>query len=329
MTKIINYVGIDMAKASFVSAFKEAGEPRQFNNTAHGLNSFFKDLTRLKLNKTDTIIGVESTGSYHFQLCLACQDRGYLIKVINPLIIKKHNQTTLRRVKSDKQDARLIRYCLAQGYGYEFETTQDQFILKALVRQRNALAALQTKVYLQNQDMQLKQQAIKAGINPIYGQIHQVIKQKIKLIERQLKEFNRPLQKLPQTIPGVGPITAASFISEIVDIKRFKFPKHLTAYIGLDSRVHESGESIKGQGYISKRGNKILRTILYNAASVAVLHDNMFQRFFLKKRSQGKPYRVALVATMRKMTHVIYAVWINQTPYQDNYLSTKQRLTGI
>jgi len=60
----------------------------------------------------------------------------------------------------------------------------------------------------------------------------------------------------------------------------------------------------------------------------------MFQRFFQKKRSEGKPYRVALVATMRKMAHVIHAVWTNNTPYQDNYgqtpvLSTRKELTGI
>lgn len=329
MTKIINYVGIDMAKASFVSVFNKTDEPRQFNNTTQGLNSFFKHLTRLKFNKTDTIIGVESTGSYHFQLCLACQDQGYPIKVINPLIVKKHNQTTLRRVKNDKKDACLIRYCLMQGYGYEFKTTQDQFILKTLVRQRNALAATKRQIQLQDQDLKLKQRVIKARINPIYGEIQQLIEKKIKKVENQLKEFNQPLQKLLRTIPGVGPITAVSCISEITDIKRFKFPKHLTAYIGLDPRVHESGESIKGPGYISKRGNKILRTILYNAASVAVLHDNMFQRFFNKKRSEGKPYRVALVATMRKMSHVIHAVWTNNMPYQDDYLSTKQGLTGI
>ncbi|PJC39150.1 hypothetical protein CO044_01325 [Candidatus Peregrinibacteria bacterium CG_4_9_14_0_2_um_filter_38_9] len=84
--------------------------------------------------------------------------------------------------------------------------------------------------------------------------------------------------------------------------------KTLTAYIGLDSRVYESGTSIKGKGYISKRGSKILRTRFYNAASVAVLHENIFREFFLKKRSEGKPYRVALCAVMHKMVHVVYAV---------------------
>lgn len=45
--------------------------------------------------------------------------------------------------------------------------------------------------------------------------------------------------------------------------------------VGLDSRVYESGTSIHGKGYISKRGSKILRTRFYNAADVAVLHENI------------------------------------------------------
>jgi len=136
-------------------------------------------------------------------------------------------------------------------------------------------------------------------------------------LEQELKAFRPPEQKLLQTIPGVGPLTSAAFVTEVGDIKRFAHPKHLVAFVGLDSRVHQSGTSIHGKGYISKRGNKILRTRLYNACSVAVLHPNLFQRFFQKKRSEGKPYRVALVATMNKMTHVIHSVWTNNKPFED------------
>ena len=144
-------------------------------------------------------------------------------------------------------------------------------------------------------------------------------------MEKQLKTFRKPEQKLLQTIPGVGPITAVSFIAEVVDIKRFKQSKQLVAYIGLDSRVHQSGTSVRGKGYISKRGNKILRTRLYNAASVAVLRPNLFQNFFQKKRSEGKPYKVALVAVMHKMTNVIYSVWTNNKPFADHTNKPKPR----
>ena len=166
-------------------------------------------------------------------------------------------------------------------------------------------------------DLEYKEKAVKAQINDIYQELEQIVQEKQKEIEKNLLKYDQSTQALLQSIPGLGPITAASLISEVTDINKFKEPKHLVAFCGIDPRVHESGESIKGKGYITKRGNKILRTILYNAVSVAVLHSNVFQDFFQKKRSEGKPYRVALIATMRKMVHVIHAVWTNNRPFID------------
>jgi len=231
-------------------------------------------------------------------------------------VVKKQNQTDLRRVKNDKKDSRLIRFCLTRGAGYEFNNDPEAIILKSLVRQRDSLVSARLKVDRQQNDIRHKEKCLKQSINPVYQELAHVLRGKIAEIEKDLKLYRPSEQRLLQSIPGVGPITAASFISEVGDINRFKKPKQLAAYAGLDPRVFESGASIKGKGYITKRGSKILRTRLYNAASVAVLHDNMFKDFFQKKRSEGKPYKVALVATMRKMIHVIHAVWTRGTPFK-------------
>lgn len=324
MSNFSNFVGIDVAKKDFYACFDEQSENRKFNNTTLGINSFVRHLDKNNFHNQDTIIGLESTGSYHLRLCLQCSIAGFQIKVINPLIVKKQNQTNLRRVKNDQQDASLIRHCLTAGAGYAFAETAETLLLKSLVRQRNSLANMLFKNKRQQDDIKYKEDCLKTKFNPVYHEIGAVLSQKIKELEKQLKIFRKPEQKLLQTIPGVGPITAVSFIAEVGEIKRFKQSKQLVAFIGLDSRVHQSGTSIRGKGYISKRGNKILRTRLYNAASVAVLHANLFQRFFQKKRSEGKPYKVALVATMHKMTNVIHSVWINGKPFTDQTNKTKE-----
>ena len=189
-----------------------------------------------------------------------------------------------------------------------------------MVRQRNGIANNKNRVRRQRDDIDYKSKAINQKIKNIYSDVYQILDKKQKEIEKELAGYDKPLQKLLQSVPGVGSVTAASFVSEVVDINRFKHPKHLTAYIGIDPMVHESGTSIKGKGYITKRGSKISRTILYNAATVAVqrdnmFRDNMFREFFQKKRSEGKLYRVALIATMKKMAHVIHAVWTRGTPF--------------
>lgn len=317
MHNFSNFIGIDVAKRDFYACFDEQSESRRFNNTKPGINSFIHHLSKNNYENQNTVIGLESTGSYHLRLCLQCSALGFQTKVINPLIVKKQNQTNLRRVKNDQQDASLIRYCLTTGAGYRFAETADTLLLKSLVRQRNSIANMLLKNKRQQADVNYKEDCLKTKFSPVYQEIGAVLSQKIKELNKQLKTFRKQEQKLLQTIPGVGPITAISFISEINDIKRFKQSKQLVAYIGLDSRVHQSGSSVHGKGYISKRGNKILRTRLYNAASVAVLHPNLFQRFFQKKRTEGKPYKVALVATMHKMTNVIHSVWTNNKPFVD------------
>ena len=315
MQKIINFVGIDMAKNDFYACLGDVIEPQKFNNDTKGIKSFFNHLKRYDFQKENTLLGVESTASYHLKLCIESTENNYGIKVINPLIVKKQNQTNLRRVKNDKQDSRLIRFCLVSGAGYLFDNDPEAMILKSLVRQRDSLVFAKLKFNRQQTDIRHKEKCLRQNINPIYAEIINVLEDKINLLKTDLRLYRPKEQYLLQSIPGVGPITAASFISEVGDINRFKKPEQLVAYAGIDPRVHQSGTSINGKGYISKRGNKILRTRLFNAAAVAVLQDNMFKAFFQKKKSEGKPYRVALVATMRKMTHVIHAVWTRGTPF--------------
>lgn len=317
MSNYVNYVGIDVSKKDFYACFKETSPSERFNNTTPGINALLRRLAKENFSPQDTLIGCESTGSYHLRLCLYGNRVGFPVKILNPLIVKKYNQTKLRRVKTDKKDASLIRYCLIQGAGYLFSETPETIRLKSLVRQRHSLAHTLLRIKRQQEDLQYKEDCFNTTINSPYGELYGIIKEKAKELEQELKQFRPHEQKLLQTIPGVGPLTSAAFIAEVGDIQRFKDPKHLVAFVGLDSRVHQSGTSIHGKGYISKRGNKILRTRLYNACSVAVLHPNLFQRFFQKKRSEGKPYRVALVATMNKMTHVIHSVWTHNKPFVD------------
>ena len=324
-----NYVGIDIAKRDFYACFEELEKPIKFNNNSAGIHMFIRQLNKHSHNKTNTIIGLESTASYHFPLCFKAKSLGFSVKVINPLAVKKQNQTSLRRVKNDPKDASLIRYCVAQGMGYEFNETAESLETKSLVRQRNSLANWILKLNRQLNDIEYKQACLGEKIPECYTEIKVYLEGKSKKLEQSLKNKQPELQKLLRTIPGVGPLTAVAFISEVGDIRRFDSAKQLCAYAGIDSRVHESGTSVRGKGFISKRGSKILRTRLFNACSVAVLRPNMFQVFFQKKISEGKPYRVALVATMNKMTHVIFSVWTNNKPFVDYVFKPKETAKAI
>lgn len=124
-----------------------------------------------------------------------------------------------------------------------------------------------------------------------------------------MEGFSSETQSLLQSVPGIGPVSAAALVAYVGDISRFPSARKLVAYCGMACRVHESGTSVKGNGYLTKRGHAQLRKVLFSAAQVARQHNPECKVFFEKKIKQGKHYFVALCAAERKLIHQVYAVW--------------------
>lgn len=312
------HIGIDISKRDFHVCFDEDGNIEKYSTSEEGIEAFLQELKEQKMTKGKTVIGMEATGSYHLPVAYQCTRAGYKVNVINPLITKKQNQTNLRRVKTDSKDSKLVRDCLINGAGYEFFETAETIKLKTLVRQRGRFSLLRAKARMKHDEVRNRERYLNIEITALNKELYDFLDEKIHTLDAELRTYEPATQKLLKSIPGVGPQTAVTCISEIGKIERFPNAQKLTAWLGLDSRVHQSGTSINGKGYITKRGNKLLRTRFFNAASVAVLHENMFREYFLQKRSEGKAYRVALCAVMRKMVHVTHAVWIRGTPFINN-----------
>lgn len=132
-------------------------------------------------------------------------------------------------------------------------------------------------------------------------------------IERQMGRTAKGTQELPRSIPGIGKTAAAMLLACVGNIERFETQEKFAVYIGIDSRVYQSGTSVYGKGYISKRGNLPLRHFLFLAVFIAV--------YYLKKRGEGKHYFVALFAIERRILNRIFVVWKRGTPYEKTVTS--------
>ena len=152
-----NYIGIDISKRDFHVALSEDMEVIKIINDRSGIKEFIAHLKKSKFKPSETIIGMESTGSYHLLPAIVCSKAGYQVNVINPLITKKQNQTSLRRVKNDTKDARLIRYCTVNGAGYAFSETGETLTLKTLTRQRNYIVDMRRRLKLKQQNVDLQE----------------------------------------------------------------------------------------------------------------------------------------------------------------------------
>jgi len=307
-------IGIDMAKDTFHAAFDDR-TVMKFENTPAGIEEFMTTLEDGDFPITQTRIGVEATGAYHLLFAVTLTENSWDVVVINPL--ESHRMITqgLRTVKTDRLDALKIRTMTGMGKGYLFTDTKDVLSLKALVVERQALVEMRKMTKQRMEVHRLKEAATGFAFYDSFTTVLEALSDEIKHIERSMRGYETETQKLLRSIPGVGSTTAAILVAFIGDINRFATPEKLVAYIGLDCRVYQSGTSVHGKGYISKRGNGYLRHILFNAAFVARRNNPDLKRYHEQKMREGKHYFSALCAVERKLVHLIYAVWKRGTPF--------------
>jgi len=127
------------------------------------------------------------------------------------------------------------------------------------------------------------------------------------------------MDQVPQhltSLPGVGPTTGAALLAEIGDIQRFDAPEKLVAYAGIDATVYQTGQFEARQMHMSKRGSPYLRHALWQAASMAILHDEELRAYYDRKRKEGKAHGTALGAVCRKLITRVYIVLKENRPYE-------------
>ncbi|MBT2671186.1 IS110 family transposase [Streptomyces sp. ISL-14] len=136
--------------------------------------------------------------------------------------------------------------------------------------------------------------------------------------------------KIIQSIPGIGEKIAATIISEIGEIDRFNHPKKLVAFAGINPSVFESGTFKGTLNRITKRGSSRLRHALYMAVRCAIRdcrkkkttdeiipRNKRLREFYDKKREEGKPFKVAVIACANKLLQWIYALLKSKSTFQD------------
>jgi transposase len=115
--------------------------------------------------------------------------------------------------------------------------------------------------------------------------------------------------RILMSIPGVGAITATSFATAIEDPDNFKKSRSVGAWLGLTTRRYQSGE-VDYDGHISRRGDRHLRGLLYEAAMVILTRssaDSGLQRWGLKLRERVG-FKRAAVALARKLAVTMHAM---------------------
>lgn len=145
-------------------------------------------------------------------------------------------------------------------------------------------------------------------------------------LSSDIEELNHELQALLsqqedyqrlQSIPGIGPITAALLIASVGDARQFKNGRQLAAWVGLTPRQHSSGEQDR-MGRITKRGNAPLRRLVVQGARSVInwcqKKDDALSRWLKTLLATKHPCKV-VVALANKLMRIVWSVLTSRQPF--------------
>ena len=154
-------------------------------------------------------------------------------------------------------------------------------------------------------------ECIRGLIQQLAGQLNCALE----TVEALRKSMTATAEQLPEYdtvigMYGVGRVLAPQLMAEIGDTRRFHGRKAITAFAGLDAPPYQSGTVDVKSRSISKRGSPHLRRTLFLVVETYLKRkpaDEPVYQFLDKKRSEGKLYKVYMIAAANKFLRIYYA----------------------
>jgi transposase len=312
-------IGLDVHKRFAQVAILEGKDPpisRRIGTTSSELRAFAATL------RPDDQLVLEATMNT-WAIADLLRESGARVVISNPLRTRAIAEA---KVKTDKVDALTLAQLLAADFVPEVWTPDAETRrLRREVAGRAALVRQRTQVRNRIHAV-LHRCLIDAPVTDLFGvagrawltevllpederalveatlRVHEAIEAEIALLERRLADIALADVRVERlmTIPGIGAVSALALVAVVGDIARFRRPGKLVSYLGLDPRVHQSGEREAHPGHISRAGQAHARSLLVEAARGAVSTPGPLRAFYRRiERRRGAA--IAVVAVARKL----------------------------
>ena len=134
-------------------------------------------------------------------------------------------------------------------------------------------------------------------------------------IEEEMTDIMKFNDSVIMTIPGIGYINGGMILGEIGNIHRFSSPGKLLTFAGLDPSVYQSGNFQARRTKMSKRGSKVLRYALINAAHNVVKNNVTFKTYYDIKMAEGRTHYNVLGHCAGKLVRVIWKTMTNDLEF--------------
>jgi transposase len=318
---VVRYVGMDVHREFAQLAVVEDGIVRdegKIGVTPEALHAWATEL------RSDDEVALEATGNSDAIATL-------LAPLVARVVVSNPSKTRAiaeAKVKTDKVDARILAQLLAADFlppvwlpddrtrSLRRQVMRRAHVVRQRTRLKNQVHAILARnlaptppvsdlfgktgrYWLARQPLPADEQAsVQALLRQLDFHAHELA-----LVDRELAEqaLTDPVVARLMTIPGVDAIAGISIVAAVGDFTRFDDPDKLVAYVGLNPKVRQSGNSAPVHGRISKAGRAHVRGVLVEAAWSASRAPGPLRAFYQRIKGR-RGFQTAIVATARKMT---------------------------
>lgn len=318
MSEYTNFVGLDVSKDK-LDYYDFVSGHSQYKNGKDGFKQICKGLP------DNCCVVMEATGSYHHLIASYLYESGVPVSIVNPLSVKRFIQMKLRKIKTDKSDAKLIAEYGREQQPKLWEPAPD-YIMMCRMIQRTISQYVKHQTALKNKLHSLESKGISKGVlvrslklnikNLVSG-----IKKLEEEILQLIKQYEPELLTNLQSIPGIGKKTAILLISGTNAFSTFENHKQIISYLGLAPMEYRSGSSVSKKSKISKTGDARIRNHLFMCSFTACERNPQCKALYERIIAKGKSKKLALIAVCNKLLKQSFAIAKSGIPYDPHYKS--------
>lgn len=331
------FIGIDFSKEKLdatiilACAMKEIG-CREYGSFPNNVKGYRKLYNWVKTNAWDTppeewLFCGEETGSCSVGLSKWLYGKGYDIWIENAYAIK--HSSGLQRVKNDKADSALIaQYAWRQqDKAVVFEPLSESLSqLREVFLYRHKLVGQRVAMELRKEDKAQGSKSkalsfINRKSKHLIAEINKAIVECDKMIDAII-EADEELKEnyaIITSIKGVARQNATCMLVYTNNFKKFGCdPRKIACYYGVAPFGRQSGTSVNTSAHTSHFANKLIKSLLGQAAHIAKIYNPEIRDYYQRLISNGKKPQVALNNVKNKLIRIIAALVKKKVPYDPN-----------
>ena len=317
-------IGIDVSKhklhsAYLVDAQRGKVHTKAASNDASGYQQLLTWAQRQTGQGPEALhVILEATGVYHEAPAEAFYKAGARVSVVNPAQVHHFARSRGIHTKNDAHDRRVLAL-----YGAERAPQAWQPMSPELKRLRSLLARLEALEQDIQRESNRREQARTRGESEVLASIATVVATLEQEHARLRREIDNHIDAHPQlrhdrelleSVPGIGEKLGPHLLV-VLRSHDFRRASQLAAYLGLAVRQHHSGTSVHRPARLTKCGHRHLRAMLYYPALTALRYNPDILALGERLKRYGKASKARIGAAMRKLVHIAFGVFKNQTPY--------------